>query len=164
MRGRNRGWGSRTYRCRESGNPERLAGNESAILLPTPVRHFDREKATRGKAPTTVKKGHYVRLSKIGRAPGGAEPCPIQYYASCIFDDVMSMPLDYVMDGYLLESLRPKGVILLLRFVRNGVVRRGLFRSSPIRRIHCDVIETQNSFWRIQRVPPLMPIEDEERP
>jgi hypothetical protein len=111
-----------------------------------------------------MKRGDYVRLSKIARAPGGAEPCPIQYYASGIFADIMSLPLDYVMDGYLLESLRPKGVILLLRYVRNGVVRRGIFRSSTIRRIDCDVIETQNSLWRVQRVPPLRPIEDKELP
>ena len=111
-----------------------------------------------------MKKGDFVRLSKIGRAPGGAEPCPIQYYSSGIFAGIMSLPLNHTMDGYLLESPRPKGVILLLRFVRNGVVRRGLYRSSTIRSINSDLIETQNSIWRVQRVPPLIPIEGEDLP
>ena len=111
-----------------------------------------------------MKRGDFVRLSKIGRAPGGAEPCPIQYYSSGIFADIMSLPLNHTMDGYLLESPRPKGVILLLRYVRNGVVRRGMFRSSTIRSINSDLIETQNSVWRVQKVPPLKPIEGEQRP
>ncbi len=111
-----------------------------------------------------MKKGDFVRLSKIGRAPGGAEPCPIQYYSSGIFADIMSLPLNHTMDGYLLDSLRPKGVILLLRYVRNGVVRRGIFRSSTIRQITYDVIVTQNSLWKVQRVPPLKLIEAEDLP
>ena len=111
-----------------------------------------------------MKKGDFVRLSKIGRAPGGAEPCPIQYYSSGIFAGIMSLPIDYVMDGYLLEVPRLNGVILLQRHVRNGVVRRGMFRSSTIRRIDYDVIVTQNSIWRVQRVPPLKLIKAEDLP
>ena len=111
-----------------------------------------------------MKKGDYVRLSKIRRAPGGAEPCPIQYYSSGIFAGIMSLPLNHTMDGYLLESPRPKGVILLLRYVRNGVVRRGIFRSSTIRQIRYDVIVTQNSLWKVQRVPPLKLIKAEDLP
>jgi hypothetical protein len=111
-----------------------------------------------------MKRGDFVRLSKIGRAPGGAEPCPIQYYSSGIFAGIMSMPINYVMDGYLMESPQTKGVIRLRRYVRNGVVRRGMFRSSTIRSINSDLIETQNSVWRVQKVPPLMPLEGEERP
>ena len=111
-----------------------------------------------------MKRGDFVRLSKIGRAPGGAEPCPIQYYSSGIFAGIMSLPIDYVMDGYLLEVPRLNGVILLQRHVRNGVVRRGMFRSSTIRRIDYDVIVTQNSIWRVQRVPPLKLIKAEDLP
>jgi len=111
-----------------------------------------------------MKKGDYVRLCKIRRAPGGAEPCPIQYYKSGIFAGIMSLPIDHVMEGYLIESPRPQGVILLLRFARNGVVRRGLYRSSTIRSINSDLIETQNSVWLVQKVPPLRPLEGEERP
>jgi hypothetical protein len=109
-------------------------------------------------------RGDFVRLSKIGRAPGGAEPCPIQYYSSGIFAGIMSMPINYVMDGYLMESPQTKGVILLRRYVRNGVVRRGVFRSSTIRRIDYDTIVTQNSIWRVQRVPPLKLIKAEDLP
>jgi hypothetical protein len=76
----------------------------------------------------------------------------------------MSMPIHYVMDGYLLHSLRPKGIILLRRYVRNGVVRRGIFRSSPIRRIEGDLIETENSIWRVAMVPPLEPFSPEPLP
>ena len=111
-----------------------------------------------------MKRGDFVRLSKIGRAPGGAEPCPIQYYSSGIFAGIMSLPIDYVMDGYLLEVPRLNGVILLQRHVRNGVVRRGMFRSSTIRRIDYDTIVTQNSIWRVQRVPPLKLIKAEDLP
>jgi hypothetical protein len=111
-----------------------------------------------------MKRGDYVRLSKIGCTPGGEPPCPMQYYASGIFSGLMSMPIDYVMDGYLMKSPRPKGIIVLRRYVRNGVVRRGMFTSSTIRRINHDLIETQNSIWRVQRVPPLRLIEDKDLP
>jgi hypothetical protein len=76
----------------------------------------------------------------------------------------MSMPMNYVMDGYLLATPRPKGIIRLHRFVRNGVVARGIFTSSPIRRILGDRIETENSIWRITIVPPLEPFQLETMP
>ena len=158
------GRGGRPYRRRARRDSERLAQHESPILGTPSLRYFTREKATQSTAPTAMKRGDYIRLSKIGRAPGGTEPCPIQYYDSGIFDGIMSLPIDHVMDGFLLESLRPKGVILLLRVVRNGVVRRGLYRSSTIRRIYDDLIETQNSIWRAVKVPPLRPIEGEHLP
>jgi hypothetical protein len=131
-----------------------LAFGQGHLLPPTSFGHLDKVKVQ--QAPeATLNRGDYVRLSKIGRSAGGAQPCPIAYYQSGIFAGIMSMPLDYVMDGYLLHSLRPKGIILLRRYVRNGVVRRGLFRSSVIRRVQGDLIETQNSIWRVAMVPPL---------
>jgi hypothetical protein len=110
-----------------------------------------------------MKRGDYIRLSKVGRAPGGTEPCPIQYFSSGIFDGIMSWPIGFMVEGYLIEIPRPKGVIQLRGRVRNGVVRRGLFRSSTIQQINGDLIETRNSIWRAVKVPPLRPIEGEDR-
>jgi hypothetical protein len=68
------------------------------------------------------------------------------------------------MDGVLLRDLRPKGIILLMRYVRNGVVERGLFQSSPIRRVYRELVETQNSIWKVASVPRLKPFPLEEHP
>jgi hypothetical protein len=111
-----------------------------------------------------MKAGLYVRLQKVGTTPGGMPACPMPYYAPGAYRGYLSMPRDYWMDGVLVCDVRVGGQIHLQRKVRHGVVADGEFRSSPIIGVKDDLVATYNSVWRVQRVPPLAPTEDKERP
>ena len=73
-----------------------------------------------------LRKCCYVRLKKLRAAPGGALACPWPIYAPSLWDDVLSLPVGYEMEGFLLDDLVQRGYIQLDRRIRNQVVRRGI--------------------------------------
>lgn len=63
----------------------------------------------------------------------------------------LSLPIGYLMIGYLLERVEIGGRIKLCRLYRNGVLSLGVFSSTPIVAIHPDgLVETFNSVYRIE--------------
>jgi len=56
-----------------------------------------------------LKQGCYVRLKKLRAAPGGAPACPWPIYAPSLWDDVLSLPVGYEMEGFLLDDLVQRG-------------------------------------------------------
>jgi hypothetical protein len=108
-----------------------------------------------------MKKGSYVRLIKLRSTPSGIVACPMPLYAPGAWDEVMSLPIHYWMEGYLLGDLVKRNQILVNRYVRNGVIARGFFTSSRICSVKADEVETYNSIYRVMKVPPLV-VGDEE--
>jgi hypothetical protein len=76
-------------------------------------------------------------------------------YAPGLWDDVLSLPKSYWMDGYLVETPRRGRSIQLRRYVRLGVIAEGYFESSRIEAIRGDLIVTYNSVGQVRRVPPI---------
>lgn len=67
--------------------------------------------------------------------------------------DLLGLPRDYWMIGYLAADPAVSHRILLDRHVRCGIFARGFFTSSPITGIKGDLITTYNSVWRLSQVP-----------
>jgi len=101
-----------------------------------------------------LKKGCYVRLKKLRAAPGGAPACPWPIYAPSLWDDVLSLPVGYEMEGFLLDDLVQRAYIQLDRRIRNQVVRRGIFTSTRILRIADGELTTYNSVYEVTAVEP----------
>lgn len=102
-----------------------------------------------------MKRGDYVRICKIGSAPGGIPACPMPLYSPGAWAGVLSLPYHYYMDGYLAADIVKADRIRLDRYVRHGVVARGFFTSSPICVIRGNEVQTYNSTWLVSRVPAL---------
>lgn len=64
-----------------------------------------------------------------------------------------SLPIDYEMEGHLLEPLRVGGIIRLRRFRRNHVRADGHFESSEIVAIREPLVETRNSIYLVEVQP-----------
>ena len=101
-----------------------------------------------------LKKGCYVRINKLRAAPGGAPACPWPIYAPSLWDDVLSLPIGYEMEGFLLDDLVQRGYIQLDRRIRNQVVRRGIFTSTRIIQIAGGEVTTYNSVYEVTAVEP----------
>ena len=56
----------------------------------------------------------------------------------------------YTVIGFLLKPIKISDNILLARTNRNGVEQFGMFVTSKILDIQGDVIQTANSYWKIQ--------------
>ena len=101
-----------------------------------------------------LKKGCYVRIKKLRAAPDGAPACPWPIYAPSLWDDVLSLPVGYEMEGFLLDDLVQRGYIQLDRRIRNQVVRRGIFTSTRVLRIAGGEVTTHNSVYEVTAVEP----------
>jgi hypothetical protein len=96
-----------------------------------------------------IKKGGYVHITKLCAEPGGIPACPWPLYLGLGQDGILSLPVGYEMEGFLLEDLVYRGYIQLDRRLRNHVVARGIFTSSRICRIVGDEVHTHNSIYRV---------------
>jgi hypothetical protein len=110
-----------------------------------------------------MKKGDYVRITKIASVVGGIPACPMPLYSPDM-DWGLSLPRDYWMDGYLAVDIAKGDRIRLDRHVRLGVVARGFFTSSPICAVRGNQVATYNSIWQVSRVPALQAMDTEEQP
>ncbi len=101
-----------------------------------------------------MRKGTYVRIVKLRTAPGGIPACPLPHYAPGVWGGLLTLPISYTMEGYLLQDLRKGGVIHLDRHVRQGVRARGCFISTRICSISADVVTSLNSVYRVTAFEP----------
>jgi hypothetical protein len=104
-----------------------------------------------------LKKGSYVRITKLRAYPGGAPACPRPIYSPGAWSNILSLPVAYWMEGYLLVDVVERDFIRLDRRVRDGVVVRGIFTSTKICAIDDDEVATYNSVYRLELVTPFIP-------
>jgi hypothetical protein len=111
-----------------------------------------------------MKKGDYVRITKIASVLGGIPACPMPLYSPGAWHGILSLPQDYWMEGVLAADVAKGDRIRLDRVVRLGVVARGFFTSSPICTIRGNEVGTYNSVWQVNRVPAWQTPATEEQP
>ena len=106
----------------------------------------------------------HVRLTKVSAVPNPLCPTPLaENYIQGTDNGDVSLPLDYVAEGYLLGEIKVGLPILMERWVRNGSSIMGYFESSPI--TACNVccatcpsetaiqyIATHNSLYRLEPI------------
>ena len=108
-------------------------------------------------SPKHLKKGAYVRVTKLRAAQGGMPACPRPIYSPGLWKDILSLPTGYWMEGVLIADVIERGAIQLDRRVRDGVVVRGIFRSTRICSIEDSEVTTYNSVYLIEEVTPFIP-------
>jgi hypothetical protein len=99
-------------------------------------------------------KGTYVRIEKLRSAPGGIPACPLPAYAPGVWGGLLTLPVTYLMEGYLLQDLRKDGVIHLDGRIRQGVKARSSFVTTRICSICADEVTTINSIYRLTEMEP----------
>ncbi len=57
----------------------------------------------------------------------------------------------YTVKGFLLKPIKVGDNLLLMRTNRNGVEQLGMFTTSKILDIQDDVVQTANSYWKIEQ-------------
>ena len=104
--------------------------------------------------PRHLKKGAYVRVTKLRATEGGMPACPRPLYSPGAWHNVLSLPIGYWMEGTLLADVVKLGAILLRRRFRDGVDAQGIFRSTQICTVVDKEIMTYNSVYLIEEVTP----------
>lgn len=96
----------------------------------------------------------HVIIRKIGtsRAPDAPAAAPGQLDQEAS-NPTHSLPIDYEMEGHLLEPIAIGRTIRLRRFRRNDVLADGLFESSEVVAIREPFVETRNSIYRVDPQP-----------
>lgn len=94
----------------------------------------------------------FVRKIAISRNPV-APAAPPELWDQDAQALTRSLPIDYEMEGHLLEPLCVGGIIRLRRFRRNHVRADGHFESSEIVAIREPFVETRNSIYLIEVQP-----------
>ena len=107
--------------------------------------------------PANLKKDAYIRLTKMRASPGGASACPRPIYSPGAWSNILSLPVAYRMEGFLLVDVVKRDCIRLDRRVRDGVVVRGVFTSTKICSVIEDEVTTYNSVYRLELVTPFIP-------
>ena len=107
--------------------------------------------------PAYLKKGAYIRITKMRACPGGAPACPHPIYSPGAWSNILSLPVAYWMEGFLLADVLKRDCIRLNRRVRDGVVVRGVFTSTKICAVNEDEVTTYNSVYRLELATPFIP-------
>jgi len=104
-----------------------------------------------------MKKGNDVRITKFAESENPKfTSADIRNYKHGEENEGVSLPIDYWIEGTLLESVDEGRHIVVDRRIRNGVSMPGIFRTSRVTKIEksgagiCDVVETQNSKYMIE--------------
>jgi hypothetical protein len=64
----------------------------------------------------------------------------------------MTLDEGYTVEGFLLKEIKIGDNLLLMRTNRNGVRQLGMFTTSKILDIQGDVVQTANSYWKIEHL------------
>ncbi len=84
-------------------------------------------------------------------APSGD---PWKYQSGQFLDGFESIPVDYTMEGWLVSPPAVGRRVALIRLVRNGLRRPGVFWSTCVTMVGRGCFHTLNSVYRIEEVTP----------
>lgn len=92
-----------------------------------------------------------IQLIKVEPAPNApVRPGEWGTYVPGSADNPESLPVGYVLEGYLLSPVEVGKCLRMLRISRNGIAALGVFESSPVTAISDSVIITQNSVYIVR--------------
>lgn len=93
----------------------------------------------------------YVKVKKIAIADNPqCETAIWEDYKPGEDNGNVSPPVEYTIEGYLLEDLKVGNALAVDRRMRNGVAMSGLFRTSVITQIINNLVVTQNSKYLVE--------------
>lgn len=93
----------------------------------------------------------HVRLTKIKASENPEFPTPYwNAYKHGVVNKKTSIPIDYWVEGYLVDPIKVGESAVINRTVRNGEKAYGLMCTSKILEINGDIFETLNSIYKIE--------------
>lgn len=93
----------------------------------------------------------YVRVTKIAKVENARFPTALaDEWISGQDNDGKSPPIEYWIEGYLLEPLKVGNALAVDRRTRNGIEASGLFRTSRIVGIKNGLVSTENSQYLVE--------------
>ena len=98
----------------------------------------------------------YVRLQKLRAVDDPVAPPgdPAGYPYGQKPDRGESLPVDYTLEGWLVCPPVVGGRVAVIRLVRNGLRRPGIFWSTCVTKVGRDCFHTLNSVYRIEKAAP----------
>jgi hypothetical protein len=98
----------------------------------------------------------YVRIKKLRSATRPVAPPgdPSMHQAGQFQNIVGSLPVGYTVEGWLVSPPAVGGRVVLIRLVRNGLRRPGVFWSTCVTKVVRGCFQTLNSVYRIEEVAP----------
>ena len=94
-----------------------------------------------------------VELTKLRATPGAeVQPGNWNTYECGAENNGASLPVDYVLTGFLLEPVQLGKTVRILRTTRNGVSLIGRFESTVVVQISDEGFWTRNSIYRLRRL------------
>ncbi len=98
----------------------------------------------------------YVRIEKLRptESPAFAPGDPATYAYGELNDSGFSLPVGYNLEGWIHRLPEVGESLVVLRCVRNGIERLGIFCSTPVTQIERGLYWTTNSIYRVQLVQP----------
>ena len=95
----------------------------------------------------------FVKITKRRRAENARfEPGNWDSYRAGRSDNAMSLPVDYVMVGFIITPPAIGKSCMLLRVERNGVPVLGIFQSTVVQEVFNGGFVTQNSVYMVEPV------------
>lgn len=92
-----------------------------------------------------------VQLTKLRAAPDAeVQPGDWETYICGSYLNATSLPVDYVLTGFLLEPIQLGKSVRVLRISRNGIPALGVFESTNVVLITEDGFITRNSVYRLR--------------
>jgi hypothetical protein len=98
----------------------------------------------------------YVRLQKLRAVEDPVAPPgdPSTYPYGHLPDKLESLPVDYWFEGWLVHPPIVGNRVAVIRLVRNGLRRPGVFWSTRVTHVGCGHFHTVNSVYRIEAADP----------
>lgn len=93
----------------------------------------------------------YVRLTKIKASENPEYATPHwNSYKHGVINKATSIPVDYWVEGYLVEPIKVGEYAVIERVIRNGERVSGFMTTSRILEVNGDIFETLNSIYKIE--------------
>jgi hypothetical protein len=93
----------------------------------------------------------HIRLTKIKASENPEYATPHwNSYKQGVVNKGTSIPIDYWVEGFLINPLKVGESAMIQRTVRNGVEVSGFMTTSEIIEINGDIFETLNSIYKIE--------------
>ena len=93
-------------------------------------------------------KDKLIYIEKLAAVPGG-RPCRSteEHIMGDYQGDGLSIPVEYNIEGYLLEDIKLSSKVIISRTKRNGEDADGFFISSLVTEIGSNYFKTENSVY-----------------
>lgn len=93
--------------------------------------------------------GTKLYVEKIDVAPGGLPP-DVDYTPGTLPAFGCSLPIEYNVEGTLIEKMELGFGVRILRTKRNGIPVDGIFTTTPLKEIGDNYFKTLNSVYRFK--------------